>query len=114
FDRPDATWQRYKGTAPSPKTAFWWPHARIRRFAVGGRVVIALLQPGTVRWGIDGWQTVTETPAEETGLGFYAATLNTSVLSPGQQVNFTIRWQNGDWIGTDFNLEAAEHLEAEI
>jgi glucoamylase len=114
FDRPHATWERYRGVAPSAKTAFWWPHARIRRFAVGCRVVIALPRPGTVRWSIDGWQAVTDTSAEDTGLAFYAATLNTTGLSVGQQVNFTVRWQNGDWIGADFNLAASDRLGPEI
>jgi len=72
FDRPQATWERYKGAAPSARIAFWWRHARIRQFATGSRVVVALPRPGTVRWGIDGWQAVAETSAEDTGLGFCA------------------------------------------
>lgn len=107
FDRPQAARERYKGAAPSASTAFWWLHARIRRFAAGSRVVVALPQPGTVRCGIDGWRVVTETSAEDTGLGFYAATLDTFRLSGGQQVNFTIRWASGDWIGADFNLQVS-------
>jgi glucoamylase len=86
------------------RTVFWWPHARIRQFAVESHVVVALPRSGTVRWGIDGWQAVRETSAEETGPGFYAAPLNTAGLLSGQQVNFTIRWDSGDWIGADFNL----------
>ena len=107
FDRPQATWERYKGAAPSARIAFWWRHARIRQFATGSRVVVALPRPGTVRWGIDGWQAVAETLAEDTGLGFYAAALDTSRLSSGQQVNFTIRWASGYWIGADFNLRVS-------
>lgn len=112
FDRPRAVWERYKGEAPLAKTVFWWPHARISRFAVKSRVVVALPRPGTIRWGIDGWQAITETLAEETGLGFYAATLDTSAILRGQQLNFTIRWGNGGWIGADFNLQASECPEA--
>jgi glucoamylase len=107
FDRPQATWERYKGAAPSTRIAFWWLHARIRQFAAGSRIVVALPRPGTVRWGIDGWQAITETSAEETGLGFYAATLDSSRLSRGLQLNFTIRWASGDWIGADFNLQVS-------
>ena len=114
IDRPAAVWARYKGKAPSAKTAFWWPHARIRHFAVGCRLVVALPQPGTVRWGIDGWQDTTDTLAEDTGLEFYAAALNTSTLANGQRVNFTVRWQKGDWIGADFNLEVSDRLGREF
>ena len=107
FDRPHAAWERYKGKVPSANVVFWWPHARIRQFPVGCRVVIALPQPGVVCWGTNGWQAITETPAEETGLGFYAATLNTSGMQTGERVDFTIRWVNGGWIGADFNLHAS-------
>ncbi len=107
FDRSQAVWERYQGKAPLAKTAFWWPHARIRHFAIGSRVVIALPEPGVVHWGTNGWQAITETAAEETGLGFYAATLNTSGIKTGEQMNFTIRWDNGDWIGADFRLEVS-------
>lgn len=112
FDRPKAVWERYKGKAPLEKTVFWWPHARSRQFAVETCVVVALPQLGTVRWSIDGWQAITETSAEDTGLGFFAVTLDTSAMSSGQQVNFTIRWANGEWIGADFNLQASECPEA--
>jgi glucoamylase len=105
FDRPKATWDRYKGEAPSDRTVFWWPHAPIRRFAAASRVVIALPRPGTVHWGTNGWQAITETQAEETGLGFSVAPLDNSGLSSGQRVDFTIRWANGDWIGADFSLQ---------
>lgn len=107
FDRPKAVWERYKGKAPLAETVFWWPHARISQFAVKSRVVVALPRPGIVRWGIDGWQAITETSAEETGLGFYAVLLDVSGMSIGQQVNFTIRWDNRDWIGADFRLEVS-------
>ncbi|MBX9650298.1 MAG: glycosyl hydrolase [Xanthobacteraceae bacterium] len=105
FDRPKATWDKYRGEVPAAGTAFWWPHAPIQRFAFECRVVIALPRLGTVRWGTNGWQSITETQAEETGLGFYAVVLDTSALSSGQRVDFTIRWANGDWIGADFSLQ---------
>ena len=67
FDRPKATWERYKGEIPSVKTVFWWPHARIRQFAIECLVVIALPQPGTVHWGTNGWQAIMETSSRRNG-----------------------------------------------
>jgi glucoamylase len=63
--------------------------------------LIALHQPGIVHWGTNGWRAIRENPAQETGLGFLAAVLDTSELSKGQQVDFTIRRANGDWIAAD-------------
>ncbi|ACS39698.1 glycoside hydrolase family 15 protein [Methylorubrum extorquens] len=105
FDRPRAVWERYKGRPRKAECAFWWPHAQIRSAPAGSRLVIALPRPGVVRWGRDGWQAVTETAADETGLGFHAAILDTAELSQGGQAEFTIRWDDGDWIGADYRIE---------
>jgi glucoamylase len=104
FDRPEAVWRRYGGRPPTAHFAFWWPHARIQRVPVGSRLVVALPQRGVVRWGRDGWQAITETAADETGLDFYAAALDTAGLRSGQHINFTIRWDEGGWMGTDHRV----------
>lgn len=103
FDRPQAVWDRYNGAVPTATTAFWWPHAGIRQFPAGVTLVIALPDAGVVYWGTNGWSNITKTEARDTGVGFFAATLNTSTLRKGERVNFTIRWQNGDWIGADYD-----------
>src|SRR5438067_513057 len=63
FDRPEAVWQRYRGRPPHPECAFWWPHAAIGSMPAGGRLVVALPEPAIVHWGINGWSSVTDTPA---------------------------------------------------
>ena len=105
FDRPQAVWKRYKGLSRMPDCAFWWPHARIRSAPAGSRLVVALPRQGVVRCGRNGWQAIAETPAEETGLGFYAAALDTVELRGGEHIDFTIRWPNGEWIGADYRIE---------
>jgi glucoamylase len=105
FDRPEALWKRYKGLPKRPDCAFWWPHARLRSAPAGSRIVIALTTPGVIHWGRDGWQAITETAAEETGLGFYAAVLDTAELSMSSQIEFTVRGDEGGWIGTDYVIE---------
>jgi glucoamylase len=108
FDRPQAVWSRYKGQRRSARCAFWWLHARIGSFPAGSALVIALPRPGIVRYGIDCWRIIAEADTEDTNLGFYAACLDTAALKPGQNVEFTIRWNEDDWIGEDFGVQIIE------
>jgi glucoamylase len=104
-DRPAAVWKRYKGRPLPACRAFWWEHAQISRFPSGALLTVATPRPAVIRWGIDGWQQVTEVAAEDTGLGFFAATLATQPLLPGQRADFTIRWlDDGHWIGRDWKI----------
>ncbi|MBX9933562.1 MAG: glycosyl hydrolase [Methylobacterium sp.] len=112
LDRPRAVWERYKGQPRKADCAFWCPHAQIRSAPAGSRIVVALPRPGVVRWGRDGWQAVTETAAEDTGLGFYAVPLDTAGLRGGQYVEFAIRWEQGDWIGVDYRIEVMGDVNA--
>ncbi len=55
-----------------------------------------------MHWGHDGWRSVQDVATVGTGLGFYAATLDTSALPAGTQVDFTWRRQDtGEWTGRD-------------
>jgi glucoamylase len=113
IDRPWATWLRYHGRRCSAKSAFWFPDAPITGLPSGTRLVIALPAPALVRWGVDGWNDVSDQPAEESGLGFFAATLNTAALQPGQRVAFTVRWESGEWLGRDISLLVRQASEDE-
>lgn len=104
FDQPQAVLRRYEG-AWTAAYAFWSPHAKIRSAPPGSRLVVALRRPGVVRWGRNGWQDITENAAQETNLGFYAAVLDTEGLYGGQEIDFTIRWQESEWIGADFRIK---------
>ncbi|WP_262031982.1 glycoside hydrolase family 15 protein [Microvirga sp. Mcv34] len=111
-DRPQAVWERYRGQPRAAACSFWWPHAKIGSMPEGRRLVVALPRPGTVRWGRDGWQAITETQAEETSLGFYAASLDTAGLRSSQWINLTIRWNDGEWIGFDSRVQVAATNES--
>lgn len=104
FDRPDAVWKRYQGIPLRAYSAFWWLHAQIGGIRAGSELIIGLCQQGTVRYGFDGWRLIDEVLAQETGLGFFAARLDLTRLQAGQQIDFTIRWHTGDWIGRDFSI----------
>ena len=102
LDRPDATWQRYKGVRPKITLAVWLPRAPLRKIIAGQNLLIALQAPGSIHWGVDGWQGIQETTAQDIGLGLYVAELKTKSLHSGQHINFTIRHlQTGKWSGSD-------------
>ena len=105
FDRPEAVWKRYGGTKKTSAYAFWWPHAQIRSIIPGCRLVIALANAGMVHWGANGWRGVSDLEALDTGLGFWVAELDTSQMREGESIDFTIRWQEDGWEGTDHRTE---------
>ena len=111
FDRLPAVWKRYKGQRRQGRRAFWWQHARVRSFSEGSMLVVALCRPGVVRYGIDAWREILEVEADATGLGFFAATLDTAKLETGQTVDFTVRWSDGTWIGEDFRAAVVPPLQ---
>ena len=105
LDRPHATWQRYKGKRPKITQAVWLPCAPLRKIIAGQTLLIALQAPGSIHWGVDGWQEVQETTAHDTGLGLYVAELKTKSLHSGQHIDFTIRHlQTGKWSGSDLTI----------
>ena len=79
----------------------------------GARLAIALLRPGTVHWGVDGWRGATNAVAVDTGLGLHIADLDVSTLNHGQRVNFTFRSdETGEWVGRDFFVDVNQHAQA--
>ena len=104
FDRPRSVWNRYHGIRPLARRAFWWPHAQIGSIREGAELVVASRDEAAIRVGIDGWRLVDEVPAKDTGLGFFAARLDKAGLKAGQQLEFTIRRNTGEWIGRNFSV----------
>ena len=106
FDRPEAVWQRYHGERPKATRAIWCEHAPITEIAVGNSLVVALCEPGSVRWGFDGWQRIAERPTTPNSLGLHVLQLETAGMAAGQRVDFTFRYSGGDrWVGTDYRVE---------
>ena len=68
----------------------------------GRTLRVEMLAPATVRWTADGWQTIADAEARDTGLGVCVADLPTADLPAGGTVLFTFRWAPGRWEGQDF------------
>ena len=104
-DRPSAVWARYEGRRPATAKAIWCPHAPVARFARAGGLMIAVPSPALVRWSVDGWQTVQDTPTRDTELGLHAIELDAALLGNAGQIDFTVQWQpSGDWVGQNFHV----------
>lgn len=105
YDRPDATWDRYQGVRPTIQHAVWLPQDPIQAMDAGQTLLIAMLEPSTLRWGIDGWQSVQDIATQDTGLGIHVAELETRTLRFGQSINFTSRRiDTGEWLGRDITI----------
>ncbi len=105
FDTPPQPVERYVRRVQRAVTAPWSPHYKTRvmpahctlRIQTGGRAL--------VHWSADGWRTVADTPARDTGLGVWAADLDTAALVPGTRVRFTLYWPDENrWQGEDYEV----------
>jgi hypothetical protein len=69
------------------------------------------LVPSLVHWSSDGWQTVHDTPARDTGLGEFVIDLPTEKLRAGARIDFTFYWPEvGRWEQTDFFVVIARSV----
>jgi glucoamylase len=105
YDRPHATWQRYRGKRPEIRHDIWLPQDPIQEIRAGQTVLVGLLEPGTIHWGIDGWQSIRDTATRDTGLGLHVTELETATLHAGQRIDFTFRHMDtGEWLGCDYAI----------
>ena len=101
FDRPTAVWERYRGERPLLKRMIWTEQAPLAQLPEGCALTIALREPGTVRWGLDGWQDTREQQTRANPLGLHLLEIDTPRLRLGRRLDFTYR--NGvTWAGRDF------------
>ncbi len=105
FDRPPQPHARYvAGQAVSPFFP-WRFDQRAGAFPAGKQLRIETLAPARVHWSGDGWKTVRDVVAVDTGLGVFVADLPTAALPAGAGVVFTFFWPGVDrWEGTDFSI----------
>lgn len=106
FDRPEAVWQRYRGERCKTTRAIWSEQARISTISVGDSLLIMLCEPGSVRWGFNGWQNIEERPNAPNSLGLHVLLIDTTAMIAGQKVDFTFRYSPGErWAGVDYHIK---------
>jgi glucoamylase len=105
YDRPTAVWKRYGGERPVLKRVLWCEHAPAPDLPQGCSLTLALREPGTFRWGLDGWQDTREQQTWPNPLGLHLLEVDTTRLTAGQRIDLTFRHAAGDaWVGRDFAI----------
>ncbi|HYL02356.1 MAG TPA: glycoside hydrolase family 15 protein [Steroidobacteraceae bacterium] len=104
FDRPSAVWERYRGERPMLRRVIWCEHAPTPELPEGCALTLALREPGTFRWGVDGWQETREEPTSPNSLGLHLLEIDAPRLRAGRRIDLTYRSGSGAWIGRDFTI----------
>jgi glucoamylase len=107
FDLPPQTVQRYLLEKTQPVCRDWREAWRRTKIPAGQGLRVEIPAPGTIRWTDDGWKNFRETPAEDAGLGIFAALLPTQSLPHGAAVTFTWRFADGSWRGQNYTVAIA-------
>ena len=106
FDMPPQTYQRYQVEGVRSRLRIWRSNHKCRTLDAGKSLRIELPRPALIHWSSDGWQTVVDTPTQESPLGTHLADLDTARLQPGDAVVLTFYWQRDRrWEGTDYRVD---------
>jgi glucoamylase len=104
FDRPESVWQRYRGERPALRRVIWCEHAPASELPQGCSLTLALREPGTFRWGLDGWQDVREQATSAHPLGLHLLDIDSARLAAGRSIDVTFRRAASEWVGRDFRI----------
>ena len=105
FDQPPQTVDRYLQEKTVGQYFNWRFNNKSRTMPLGKKLRILLLEPATVYWSFDNWQTKEERDSEESGWNLQHVDLPTETLNSGRQITFTFYWKNdGRWEGRDYQV----------
>jgi glucoamylase len=106
FDMPPQTVERYITKKTDSNRAIWRFNHKCQTIPAGKVLRIELLGMAFIHWSTDNWQTVTDTEANETGLGVYIVDLPVDSMPPETTLIFTIHWSASDaWEGTNYSVK---------
>ena len=105
FDTPSQPHSRYQIQGLTSRHALWRFSHRSESVPAGRLLRVEVTAPASIRWSSDGWRTPLETPTRDGGFGMHYADLDTTGLSAGQELVFTIHWASEDrWEGRDYTV----------
>lgn len=105
FDQPPQPLKRYLIDKSVVQFFEWRFNNKCRSVPRGKTLRLVLLDPAMVHWSVDGWKSVQDTKARDTGLGVYTLDLPTASLPAGGQVVFTFFWpKENRWEGVDYSV----------
>jgi glucoamylase len=103
FDQPPQTVERYLIKKKSAEYFNWRFNNKPRTMPCGKKLRLLLIEPATVRWSSDNWQTVHDSDSQESGWNLQHLDMPTETLPAGRQITFTFLWKNsGRWEGHDY------------
>jgi glucoamylase len=111
YDRPTAVWERYRGERPSLSRVIWCEHAPAAELPQGCALTVALREPGSVHWGVDGWQEVRDQDTTANALGLHVVSIDTLRLRAGRRIDLTFR-RGSVWAGKDYSIRVTPPARA--
>jgi glucoamylase len=105
FDMPPQTVRRYLQDKTGSSRVSWRFNNKCQTIPAGKLLRLELMAQATVHWSTDAWQSVQDTPTQETGLGVSIVDLPVDHLPGDTTVVFTFHWSEPDhWEGADFSV----------
>ena len=105
FDQPQQTVERYLEKKVTATYFNWRFNNKTRTLPRGKKLRILLMDPATVRWSFDNWQSTHDNDSEESGWNLQHVDLSTETLVAGLQIVFTFYWKNeARWEGQDYQV----------
>jgi len=103
FDQPPQSVGRYLKKKTPAQYFNWRFNNKARSMPCGKKLRLLLLEPATVHWSVDGWQTARDSDSEESGWNLQHVDLPTEALASGRQIIFTFYWKDtARWEGRDY------------
>jgi glucoamylase len=103
FDQPPQSVERYLKRKTPAQYFNWRFNNKARSMPCGKKLRLLLLEPATVHWSVDGWQTARDSDSEESGWNLQHVDLPTEALATGRQIIFTFYWKNtARWEGREY------------
>jgi glucoamylase len=98
--------KRYGGSAPKAKYIRWRNEVPVPSLCQGRALLIEDRQPFTLHLGWDGWQDVTDVPAQQLPFGLWGVAIEPERYAGRKELNFTRRYTEG-WEGQNHTVEIA-------
>lgn len=104
FDRIPIVADRYLNEKGRKDLEVWKPVRRVRQVSRGDVLRVQAPEPFRLRWTLNEWQTIDETPATSSGLGIYFVDIPVTMqqLAP---IRFTFFWPERElWENRDYEV----------
>lgn len=108
FDMPPQPRKRYQIDGITSRYCCWRANHKTRVLSAGKILRVEVLKSALVHWSRENWRTSHDTVATSTAFGTYVADLDTADLTAGEEIAFTLYWQDERrWEGQDYRLKVA-------